>query len=320
MLEALKFVRGAVARKNFQPALTHFRISGGRVMGFNGVIALSSPIDLDLEATPKADPFVKAIERCETTTAIHMTAAGKLSLRSGKFKAYIDCVSEEESEVLDAIRPEGVGAEVPGVIVEGLRTLEPYIGIDASRPWATGILLRERSAYATNNIILAEYWLGQEVPEMNLPSAAVRELLRIKEEPSAVTLGENSVTFHFEGDRWMRSQLLDTSWPDVGPVLSLPGDPTPIPPGLFDAVETIKPFVEDEGRIYFRDGAVSTSREEGAGASLEVEGVPDHGAFHFEHLLSLRDVAHTISFDNHPQPCPFKGENIRGVILGMVDA
>jgi hypothetical protein len=32
MLDALKFVKGAVAKKDFVPELTHFRITGGRVV------------------------------------------------------------------------------------------------------------------------------------------------------------------------------------------------------------------------------------------------------------------------------------------------
>ena len=322
MLQSLKFVQYAVARKNFQPALTHYRIKDGRVIGFNGVIALSAPIDLTLETMPKAEPFAKAVALCNNaTTTIHMTDGGRLAIRSGKFKAYIEC-SQDGADVLDSIQPEGDGVEIPGIFVQGLRVLEPFVGIDASRPWATGVLLRGRSAYATNNIVLAEYWLGAEMPDINIPSQAIRELLRIGEEPCAVQLSENSITFFFEGDRWMRSQLLGTSWPDIESILNTVGTGTllPFPPGLFEAVETIKPFVGDEGRIYFRDGVVSTSREDGEGASQEVEGLPERGAYHVEHLLSLNGIANAIDFSFHPQPCPFQGDRLRGVMIGMVDA
>ena len=67
MLEVLKFVKGAVGKKDYVPALTHFQIADGRITGFNGKISLSSPIALDLECCPKAIPFVKAIEACTDT-------------------------------------------------------------------------------------------------------------------------------------------------------------------------------------------------------------------------------------------------------------
>jgi hypothetical protein len=318
MLSALKFVQGAVSKKDYQPALRHFRIKDGRVTGYNGIIALSSPIDIDITATPKAVPFVKAIERCNgETTVVHITPGGKLGLRSGSFKAYIECT--EESEILDGIVPCGQEIDLPDTLLHGFAALEPFIGTDASRPWATGILLRGYSAYATNNIIVAEYWLGRSVPDINLPSGAIAELRRIREQPCKILMDQNSVTFFFDGDRWMRTQLLGLDWPDVSPILNVSSDLHPFPEGFFAAVETLVPFVEEEGRIYFRDGILSTSSEEGAGASVELPGIPEKGAFHHEHLRSLCDIASSIDFSKHPQPCPFQGEGLRGVILGMRD-
>lgn len=321
MLEALKFVQGAVAKKDYEPALKHFRIDDGEVKGYNGIIALSSPIDLDITATPKAVPFVKAIERCEDTTAIHVTPAGKLSLRSGKFRAYIDCHDEEDSVLLDSIVPEGDFVDLPKGILAAVRALAPFIGNDASRPWSNGILLRGCSAYATNNIVVAEYWIGESTPfEINLPSQALNELMRIGQEPKRVQISQNNITFHYADKRWMRSTLLGLDWPDVSRILDLPGTLTPFPENFFPAVETLKPFVEEDGRVFFREAKMTTSIEDGAGASVEISDLPTKGAFHFKHLLSLSDVATKIDFTTHPLPCPWQGELIRGVILGMTDA
>lgn len=320
MLSALKFVKGAVAKKDYQPALTHFRIKNGTVMGYNGIIALSSPIDLDIDATPKALHFVNAIERCQSeTTVIHMTPGGKLSLRSGKFKAFIECT--DDGEILDTIIPEGEEHQAPEGLVAAMKVLEPFVGIDASRPWATGLLLRDNSAFATNNIVLTEYWIGSGLPfDVNIPSQAIRELVRIGKDPEKIMIGERSMTFFYAEDQWVRFQLLDASWPDVTELLNLKGDLKVFPPEFFTAVDTLAPFVEMEGRVYFREGLVSTSIEDGQGASVEISGIPDKGAYHYKHLLSLENVAVAIDFNQHPQPCPFSGERLRGVLLGMVDA
>ncbi len=42
MLDTLKFIQGAVARKDHVPALVHFRIAGGRIRGFNGTLSLAA--------------------------------------------------------------------------------------------------------------------------------------------------------------------------------------------------------------------------------------------------------------------------------------
>jgi hypothetical protein len=321
-IESLRFVKGAVGKKDFQPALTHFRIKDGRVMGYNGIIALSSPIDIEITATPKAVEFIKAIERCKyDTTVLHLTPGGKLSVKSGPFRVLVNCV--EDSHILDAIQPAGVEIDFKGSLLETLRILEPYVGTDASRPWATGIYFHNRSAYATNNIVIAEYWVGQEMPSVNLPSSAVDELLRLYEEPEKVWMHENSMTFFFKGDKWLRTQLLNTDWPMelVMTVLDLPAELREFPDEFFFAVEAIAPFVGEEGKIYLRDGFMSTSCEEGEGAVHELKDLPERGAFHHKHLLSLRDVADKIDFSKHPQPCPWRaGDRLRGVIQGMVDA
>jgi len=321
LIKALKFVRGAVSRKDYQPALSHFLIKDGQVMGYDGTIALSSPIPLDIQATPKAIPFVKAIERCtDPTTALNLTATGKISLKSGKFKATIECT--EESLVLESIQPEGDYVDLSSTLVSALRTLEPFIGVDASRPWSSGILLHNFSAFATNNIILAEAWIGGSLPNINLPGSAIKELTRIAEEPIGIQLSKTSVTFHFKGDRWLRSQLLNTEWPDIHSLLEQTFDTStmsPLPSNFFEAVETIAYAVEDDGRIYFRDSYITTALEGGIGASVEIQGLPAFGSYHHKMLMLLKDRVQQIDFTKHPNPCPFIGDQLRGVFLGMRD-
>ena len=322
MLSSLKFVQGAVAKKDYQPALTHFRIADGRVLGYNGIIALSSPVDIDIEATPKAIPFVKAIERCtEETMVIYMTEGGRLALKSGGFRAYIECASD--GDILDTVVPEGENIPIDSGFIDGLRTLRPFVGTDASRPWATGILLRGYSAFATNNIVLAEFWIGASMPDINLPVSAVTELIRVGEDPERVMLGDRSVTFFFPGGRWLRSQLLNTDWPDIGGLLDKAfegADLQPVPEGIYNAVDTVTPFVEVEGRVYLRDGNVRTTPDGDVGAAVSLAGVPPYGAYHYKHLLSLEGIAQKIDLSRHPAPCPFTGDRLRGVIQGMIDA
>jgi len=319
MIDALKFVKGAVSTKSFQPELKHFLIRDGRIMGYNGTIALSSPIDLDLVAAPNAEKFVKAIERCGgNSTALHVTPGGRLAVKSGRFRAYIEC--SEDVDLLDTVEPSGEDVELAGSFLEALAVLERFVSTDASRPWAMGILLRNQSAYATNNVILAEYWIGENLPDINIPASAIKELKRIGQEPLRVQLSKNTVTFHFEGGRWLRSQLLNSDWPDVGALLdkaSADATPTEIREELFDLLEDLRPFTMETNAIYFRENAMMTFPEEGEGATVEVEGMGDHGVFNVNMLALLKNVAVQADFTRHPNPCPFYGHKVRGVILGM---
>ena len=314
MLDSLRFVQGAVARKDFVAALTHFRIKDGRILGYNGHISLSCPIDLALDCMPKATSFVKAIQTCKDTISLHMTAGGRLSVKSGSFKALVDCVSDGFPEV----EPEGQEVELKGNILETLKALEPFIAEDASRPWARGILFRGPSAFATNNVVLIERWLGHTMPiELNIPKAAVVELLRIGEEPTSMQVQENSCTFHFSNHRWLKTSLYSTQWPDLARVLGAESSPSPLPEGIFAALQDLKPFMNKLGQVFVFPGRVSTEATEDQGASVEVEGLTTTGVFHLEQLLSLCGLADVLDLTLYPKPCIFYGDNLRGAIVGM---
>lgn len=317
MLEALKFVQGAVAKKDFVPALTHFRIQGRTIRGFNGNLAISSPIDLDLDIHPKATSLVKAIQACEGTIQLSMTPAGKLSVKSGPFRALVECLQEPYPEVL----PEGEIIQLTGGLVKVLAELLPFIAEDASRPWARGILFRGQSAFATNNVVLVEKWMGTPFPvEVNIPKSAVVELVRIGEEPVAIQLTEASATFHYGEGRWLRTQLYSTGWPDLSRILNQTASPSPFPQGFWEAVETLGKFVDQTGRMFFRPGLLSTSLAEGEGAAVEVPGLAVEACYHHGQLSLLQDVAQVIDFrggDESKPPAMFFGEMLRGAIIGM---
>jgi hypothetical protein len=315
MLSTLKFVQGAVSKKDFIPALSHFRIRNGRITGFDGKLSISAPIGIDLDCCPKAETFVRAIEACGDTVSLQLNAAKKLAIRSGKFRATIETVDEQ---AYPDVAPEGITVEHTGELLPTLRLLYEFTTEDASRPWATGILFNGQSAFATNNVVLIEHWLGYHFPyRVNLPRYAVREVLRIGEEPEHVQLTHNNMTLHYTGDRWLRMQLNEEAWPDATGLLNgLPTSAPPAPEGLFDALETLKPFVDDMGRVYVLGDRVATAEEEGA--SIDVPGLPATGVYNLRMLLLLRDVATHIGFAEYPGKVPFYGSKLRGCVVGIV--
>ena len=315
MLDAIRFVQGAVAKKDYLPELTHFRIKDGTIRGFNGCLGLHSPIALDLEASPRAIPFVKAIQACQDTIQLHLTNSGKLAIRSGKFKAFIDCLVEEFPD----IPPSGHLIQLEKGILKPLKVLFPFIAEDASRPWARGILFRGQSALATNNINLIEYWLGFTFPvELNIPRMAVAELLRINIEPEAIMMDSDSCSFLYPGGRWLRTSVCDILWPDVSRILNNSADtPVQIEEALWQAVESLNPFVDDLGKIFLSEGMIATTEALDTGANVEMSSVHAKACFNNKQLLMLKGVASSIAFGEAPKPCHFYGDRIRGVISGM---
>lgn len=315
MIKDLKFVMGAVGKKDLIPALTHFKIQDSTIRSFNGTIALSSPIQLDLQCAPKAVPFYRAIEKSEDTVSLIMTKNGKLQVRSGKFKVLIDCIEEETPHVL----PDGDEFQIDGVnLLAAFKTLSPFIGSDASRPWANGVLLDGQSAFATNNIIICEYWVGSKFPVLcNVPAMAVKEMIRINEPPTHAQCTENSITFHYEGDRWIRSQLFTAKWPDVSKILDVHANTKPVPDELAPCLETLKPFTSELGEIYLLGNKVRTHLNEEEGAEVEVRNLNSKGILSLGMLNLVLGVAEEIDFSSLPRPAIFSGKLLRGAIIGM---
>lgn len=315
MLSKLKFVAGAVAKKDLLPAMTHFVIEDGFVRSFNGTLAICSPIPIDINCKPKALTLVKAIAQCKETATMAMTPAGRLSIKSGKFRALIECVEESPIHVL----PEGDILEINGtVLLECFKILEPFVGDDASRPWSNGILLQGASAFATCNVVLIERWLGVNFPKVVvIPLAAVREVLRVGEPPTHAQCTENSFTFHYSDGRWIRTQLLDhTAWPALDKILTRTSNPVPLVDAMFDGLATIKPFADKELRVYFNGSTMSTHTTDEEGARMEVEDMDMNGVYAIDMVQLLQGVAKTADFTAYPGPCAFFGDMIRGVIIG----
>jgi hypothetical protein len=322
MLDALRFVAASVAKKDYVQDLTHFRIVDGRVTGFNGVIALSSDIDVDLNVFPHAARMLAAIKACTETISLNVTPAGKLAIKSGKFKSFVDCLPFDN--VANTPAPDGDSVELGPSFLPGIRALAPIMGIDASRPWSMGIRLQSQTMLATNNVMLGEYWHGVNTPlDVVIPDVCIRELLRIDEDPTRVQMTDHSISFWFGENRWLRSSLIEGSmWPmaKMDEILSgSTGEQTELDPAFFEAVDTLKVFLEDSGTLYLSADRIGTSKNDGEGTSIECPctGQVDLQAYHHRQLALLGEVATTIDWTAYPRPCMFRGERLRGALVGQ---
>lgn len=318
MLKELKFVQGSIAKKDLLPSLTHFRIEDKRVYGYNGKLALSAPIEFDINCIPKAVPLIKAIDRCEDAVQLGLTPSGKLSVKSGKFRTYIECVEGETPHVV----PEGDEVNIDGqALIEALAALEPLISTDAARPWSNGVLFDNSSAYATNNVVIGQYWLGSPFPvRICVPRDAVKEMLRIKEAPCRFQMTENSLTVHYEDGRWLRTNLINSQWPNVDRVLSNPSESCKeIPEEFFTALDSVKPFVDPKfGRIVLQDGTICTHHtDQEDGAIYELPWITNNSSFRIEMLQKLKGLATHLDLSMYPNPCCWYGGKMRGVIVGL---
>jgi DNA polymerase III sliding clamp (beta) subunit (PCNA family) len=318
MLKELKFVMGALSKKDLVPSMKHFVIENGKARAFNGMVALCSPIPFDINCKPHGETLYRALENCDEAITLYMTPAGKLGVKSGSFRCLVPCIEET------AVHPEPEGVDVPidgALLLKAFKVLEPIIGDDASRPWQAGILLKGDSAYATCNPVLAQYWMGGHFPHVvNIPGNAVREVIRIGEPPIRAQCTENSFTFHFEDGRWIRTNLLPTTWPDVSRILDQTGaEPKPVDTNIFLALDKLKKFIDKAGRVYFREGLAHTHVDPDEGTTFEMPGSTMAGIYNWEMLKLLDGLAEQADFSRPGKASLFYGGGgyVRGAIIGM---
>jgi DNA polymerase III sliding clamp (beta) subunit (PCNA family) len=323
MLNDLKFVAGAVNTKDIVEALSHFRIKDGVIKGYNGVVGLCTPIDIDLDVTPNAKQLTKAVQACEETIQIHVTAKGKLSIRSGKFKALVDCLDNTQ---YPEILPSGEYVKSNFKLIPIFKMLKTFVSEDATRNWSRGILLKGRYAYATNNIVLARCDLGVEFPKaVNIPKIAIDQLIRIGEEAEYLQIDDNRVSFLYEENKWLSCQTYSNEWPNLDKFFENFHSNTfnEYDKELLTDIEKITPFVDEMSRIILtEDGNIKTHNDGETGATIANPKIRNASVFNSQMLMDVLRYANKIDFSKYPNACPFYSDenNIQGVLIGIKSA
>lgn len=318
MLDALKFVKGALSGKNLDPQVTHFKIKDQRITGFNGRVALSAPIDIEFDAAPEGVTFIKAIEQCKDATSLTLTPAGRIKVHSGTFKAFVRC----HDGIFYEMGPAGIAIENPGKFLEALETIYPFMGEDASRPWSHGVMIEGPFVYATNNIVLIKVYTGGNYPRLPIPSDTVRELIRIGMEPTHLQTDGNTVTFLYEDGRWITSILLaDEGWPPQEVqerLFATPCTLIDVPEGLFENISRLQPFLPEHNTFVklTEDGIKTTNYDGGEGGAMIDFPLPGANiTFTYKYIMQVGTVAKQFDPVDRGTPSVFIGEMCMGVIM-----
>lgn len=318
MLIAINTVRGAVATKDIIPVLTHIMAADGRLQGSNGRITIDSPCGQlkGYNFIVPCAPFLKAVDACMGEPLLTVKEdKSSLTVKRGAFKATLPCDTSGNfpHQAPAGRQTTGISGDLLGV----LRILRPFISVDASRPWATGVLLKNGAAYATNNIVVAKMPAPSLDIPLNLPGALVDELLRLNMELSSVLADENQITFQFANGSWLKGSLLSSEWPDVDRMLT--GKPTmEVPKGLLQAVEQIAPFCADAKQPYIHAGGFGIQTSDGdKSACCDAFRLPE-SVFRAEPLTDVLRVATHMDMTTYPAPCSFVGDKgLVGLIIGV---
>jgi len=318
--DTLNFIKRSYAKNSDTLDLQYFAICDRRIEGFNGCFMLGSPIDLELDACPKAEQFISAIETFGSDVDVDLSSTGKLRLKTDDGAVFVDCIDNFTSRL--PFEKTGEVLQLKEPILPTLKKLLPFVSKDISRKWSRGILFKGNHAYATNNIVLIKGYMGFNLNNSFIvPVATVAELIRISEEPLQIIASRNSLTFIFSGERFLRTTLIDDDAPDFKLILSRAYRGSSVPEQLdtafYDTVKKALPFLNDMRQVFMTHNSLNTSQDEHTGFSYKIA-LDCKVSYNADQLLLLKNVADCADLSAYPEPAYFTGPNVCGVLCGMV--
>ncbi len=311
LLQALDFI--AVAQKDKgAPYQTHVVLKNNMAVAFDGVLAAGVAIDESLAAVPHTMTLIAALKKCEGALAVAQLDSGRLSVKSGKFRALVPCMP---SAALPDINPDPQVGVMDNRIRMCLEAVSPIIVENSQRVVMASALIRSGSVLATNGHVLIEVWHGIDMPPgLIVPKLFINALSKITKNIVGFGFSQTSFTVYFEDASWLRTQLYKDKWPDCDAILAKPHNATPLPATFFTALNTIMDFTGDDNRIYIGNGRMQTHADDTVGAAYEVDGLVAHVILNSKNLKLLESLATRMDLNGTDGISFFYGENVRGAV------
>jgi len=217
MKETLNIVRGAVAKKDLVPVLTHFRIYNNRIQGANGKLAIDCafPYLNKADITVPAEDFIRAVDVFDGEFSIKLKDGFLfLSKTINKKRTNIKLpLYDNEAYPETGIT---VGKKIKGFDYRAFSKARKFVSEDASRPWSCGILVTNDYLYSTNNVVLTRVKHNKKMKDrINVPAFTIDEVLRIDYEIDEIIIGEQHITFLYGDEFYITSNTYVDEWPDI---------------------------------------------------------------------------------------------------------
>lgn len=311
--DALRFV-ALICKDHGKIYETHARIDNHWITAYNDVLSCGHRIDNDLQTCPNVKLAIEALSKCGQNIAITQLDS-RLSIKSDKFRAIVPCL---KPELLLSLLPDEPCATMDQRLTDAFAVAisdESGEGI-----YSKSILLNGEtliSSFAGKMIV--EYWHGIDLPRgLAIPKALISPLSKINKKVAKFGFSHSSMTFYFEDDSWLRSQLYVEQWPSIHHVFECKANLHPFPVDFWSALAAVSPF--GEGICYARDGRLCSHAQDGAGAVYELPGLQGAWAYPAKQLASLQAWASVVDFQAQGAngPCLYAaGKQARAVMAGI---
>lgn len=327
LLARIKWITDAVASQDLGlNALNSYYIANGHIHASDGRMVVGTPFPFDLPPVMvPAKEFERVLTNKPDGSYEWLMEPDRLVLKRGRFRGRIKTIPTDQW-IYPTELPEGM-QEIPEALVDSLRALLPFCSENATKPWATCIGIIGPYLYASNNIVVARTrcTTGLEVPEYLMPRWVAEFVIKREDGLAWWLCDQDRIYFAWEDGSWMRSQLIDATFPPVQKVLDqhFKGDvDVEITPEWRKTILRVGKTTDDP--------VIRLSENEVRGALGEVLAVEDEAGTpcpegYLETIWDLRFLEDVIKAATHwnprtyPNPAPWRGDYIEGVIAARRD-
>lgn len=316
LIEALKFIsvaqkKAGTAQQQFCYLVNHWAVAS------NEVLLVATKIEEDLNACPHTLQLLDALGKCKDELSIVQLSPETLAINSDKFKALIPCISSEE---LNLGAPDPLCAAITDVLKEAFAKVAPLAAEGAPNAVLACVLLQANTVVATTGFAMVEAWHGIDLPPgLMIPKASIQAVIKSQKVLTGFGYSQSSVTFYFEDESFIKSQLYAERFPNYEPIIGCEGEFKTLPREFFTAVHAIESFSEN-GVVYFEKGLMSAKEDSSAGTTFRINHLPEGMAFYSKKLIQIEKVIQKVSFDTESKKMFFVGDNLRGVLMGCTQA
>ena len=265
-LDYVNIVTGGVA--NYAP-YCHFDL--GWLVGYDGVVGAGTRVHEQLNVCPQTDLFRHAVHRAGGNLSLTERPDGTLYVSGTSVRTAIPCFPATQ---IPNVVPDAAHLPVSPTLAPALVAISKIAAARHETVIGSSVLLKSDSIVGTDGATIVEGHHGSQLPgRWVLPREFCDALAKVKLMPTHCGWGADTFTLWFGPDAWLRTNTYEDKYPDTdlwfARLMSSVGEYRPIPAGLLQGIETLKPF---------RDGPVLgimpyglNTRPDGTGTVYQLE-------------------------------------------------
>lgn len=319
MKDCIGWLNAAICVKGITGGMNHYRVTQGEIRATDGRITAGYPWPYGGDFLVPGEEFEKVLNRMPTEPTLSVSA-GRLTLRSGRFRGTVEILPPSEWNYPGCEDAEWL--PIPKQLIELLKVLKDFISDNAVQQWALCVALQDGWAFSTNNIAIAGAPCeGLGTIRALLPIWAIEFLTGRATDLTHWCWTNHYCGFRWKNGAWMRSQLIVGEFPAKAASLvqqAFKEKPSQkITKEFRIAFERVAELAEDTIAVYadrIESQFGKATVEDGITCEVPQEG--DHSLWGAKYLLPALRVADSWSPGQWPNPVCFRGSLVSGYVVG----